>query len=98
MQHHLASSKRVGLTAEDWRALRDPRAAGFSPAEQAALAFAEKLTRAPWEITDQDVAELKKHFSDEQIVDLNVLIGLINLTNRFTDPMGLELEMAAETF
>jgi len=25
-----------------------------------------------------------------------LLTGLVNLTNRFTDPLGLELEMAAE--
>jgi len=29
-------------------------------------------------------------------VDLDLLVGLANLTNRFTDPMGLELEFAVE--
>ena len=29
-------------------------------------------------------------------MDLDLLVGLANLTNRFTDPMGLELEFAAE--
>jgi alkylhydroperoxidase family enzyme len=97
MQHHLASSKRAGLTEDDWKALQDPRTANWGAEAKAALEFAEKLTRTPWEIKDQDVAALKQHFSDEQIVDLDVLVGLANLTNRFTDPMGLELEFAGET-
>ncbi len=96
MQHHLASSKRAGLTQQDWQALKDPQRASFSAAEKAALAFAEKLTRQPDSITDNDIAELKKHLSEEQILDLDVLIGLINLTNRLTDPLGIELEFAAE--
>ena len=96
MQHHLASSKRAGLTEEDWKALKDPKSAEFSAQTKAALAFAEKLTRTPWEIKDEDIAALKQYFSDEQIVDLDLLVGLANLTNRFTDPLGLELEFAAE--
>jgi len=54
------------------------------------------LTKDPEEITDPDIAELKKHFSEPEIVDLHLLAGLANLTNRFTDPLGLELEFAEE--
>ncbi len=96
MQHHLASSKRAGLTPDDWKALKDPQAAPFTHKEKAALAFAEKLTRMPAAITDADVAALKPHFSDAEIVDLDFLIGLANLTNRFTDPLGIELEFPPE--
>src|ERR1700722_3530159 len=51
-QHHVASSKRVGLTAEDWAALRAGHYSRYTPKEQAALAYIEKLTRTPHEITD----------------------------------------------
>jgi uncharacterized peroxidase-related enzyme len=95
-QHHVASSKRVGLTAEDWTALKDGNYVRFTEKEQAALAYAEKLTRAPHDITDADVEELKKHFSDAEIVDLHLLVGVTNLTNRFTDPLGLEVEFPEE--
>ena len=98
MQHHLASSKRAGLTPEDWQALKDPLTAPFTDREKAALVYAEKLTRTPWEIDDADVQALRNEdwFNDTQIVDLHLLVGLVNLTNRFTDPLGLELEFAAE--
>ena len=95
-QHHVASSKRAGLTAEDWQALKAGSYARFAEKEQTALAYAEKLTRAPHDITDADVERLKKHFSDAEIVDLHLLIGLANLTNRFTDPLGLEVEFPEE--
>jgi uncharacterized peroxidase-related enzyme len=95
-QHHLASSKRVGLTTEDWKALKDGNYARFAEKEQTALAYAEKLTRASREVTDADFEKLKKHFSDAEIVDLHLLVGLANLTNRFTDPLGLELEFPEE--
>ena len=96
LQHHLASSKRVGLTPEDWSALKQGNYSRFSEKERAALAYAEKLTRSPHDITGPDFNELKKHFSDPEIVDLHLLTGLANLTNRFTDPPGLELEMPEE--
>jgi alkylhydroperoxidase family enzyme len=97
MQHHIASSKRAGVTPNDWKALKDNPASGtFTDKERAALTYAEKLTLKPSEINDADVAALKKHFTDAEIVDLDILIGVVNLTNRFTDPLGLELEFAAE--
>lgn len=91
-QHHVASSKRVGLTAEDWAALKAGDYSRYSEKERAALGYVEKLTRKPQEIGDADFAPLKKEFSDAEIVDIHMLAGLANLTNRFTDPLGLELE------
>ena len=96
MQHHVASSKRAGLTAEDWSALKAGNYSRYSEKERAALVYAERLTRAPHEITEADFEELKKHFSDPEIVDVHMLAGLANLTNRVTDPLGLELEFPEE--
>jgi uncharacterized peroxidase-related enzyme len=95
-QHHVASSKRAGVTAEDWTALKAGNYSRYSAKERAALTYVEKLTRAPHEITETDFDELKKHFSDPEIVDLHMLAGLANLTNRVTDPLALELEFPEE--
>jgi AhpD family alkylhydroperoxidase len=83
VQHHMASSRKVGLGAEEWKALKAGEFSGFGEAEQAAVRHAEKL------------AELKKYFTEQQVVNLHLLVGLANLTNRFTGPLGLELEFAA---
>jgi uncharacterized peroxidase-related enzyme len=95
-QHHVASSKRVGLGPEDWAALKAGDYSRFSGKERAALSYVEKLTRSPHDIGDADFATLKAEFSEPEIVDIHLLTGLANLTNRFTDPLGLELEFAEE--
>jgi uncharacterized peroxidase-related enzyme len=95
LQHHVASSKRVGLTAEDWSALKTGDYSRYTEKERAALVYIEKLTRTP-QMTDADFAPLKENFSDPEIVDLHLLAGLANLTNRFTDPLGLEVEFPEE--
>lgn len=95
-QHHVASSKRVGLTADDFAALKSGNYSRYSEKERAALNYVEKVTRAPHQITETDFAELKKHFSDPEIVDIHMLAGLANLTNRVTDPLGLEVEFPEE--
>lgn len=94
-QHHVASSKRAGLTSEDWAALKVGDYSRFSEKEHAALTYVEKLTRWPREISDADFAGLKA-FSEPEIVDIHLLAGLANLTNRFTDPLGLEVEFPEE--
>jgi uncharacterized peroxidase-related enzyme len=96
LQHHLASSKRVGLTPEDWKALQGGDYSRFAEKEKVALAYAEKLTRDPHSVNDGDFVVLKRHFDDAGIVDLHLLTGLANLTNRFTDPLGLEVEFPEE--
>ena len=60
------------------------------------LRYVEKLTKSPREVNDADFASLKKHFSDAEIVDLDMLAALTNLTNRVTDPLGLEVEFPEE--
>ena len=96
LQHHLAGSKRVGITPEEWQELKNGDYGKFSPKEQAALQFAEKLTRESRNINDADFDALKQHYSEDQIVDLDALVALVNFTNRMTDPLGAEVEFPAE--
>lgn len=96
LQHHLLSSKRTGLVPDEWAALKAGDYSRFTEKERAALTYAEKLTRTLHSVNDGDFVELKKHFTDAEIVDLHMLVGLSNLTNRFTDPLGLELEFPEE--
>lgn len=95
-QHHIQGAKRAGLSAAEMSALKNGEYSGFSEAEQVALRYAEKLTRTPDGARDHDFAELKKLFSDEKILDLHMLIGLVNLTNRVTGPLALDLEFPEE--
>ena len=84
------------MTPEDWQALKSGDFTRFTDAERDALKFAEKLTKTSWLVDPADIETLKRHFSEAQIVDLDLLVGVVNLTNRFTDPLGAELETPPE--
>jgi uncharacterized peroxidase-related enzyme len=95
-QHHVTSSKRVALTPEHWAAQKAGDYSRYEDKMRIALTYTEKLTRAPQSITDTDFAPLREEFSELEIVDIHLLTGLANLTNRFTAPLGLELEFPEE--
>lgn len=55
----------------------------YSPRERAALAWTEALTLVAETHAPDDVfAEVRPHFKDDELTNLTVLIGLINLWNR----------------
>lgn len=55
----------------------------YTPRERAALAWTEALTRvSETHAPDEDFAALKPHFSDQEIADLTLAIGIINTWNR----------------
>jgi len=63
----------------------------YTPRERAALAWTEALTRiAETHAPDVVYEELRRHFSDKDLVDLTFLIGLINLLNRLAISLRYE--------
>jgi alkylhydroperoxidase family enzyme len=55
----------------------------FTPAERAALAYAEEMCRTPVEVPDAVFNELRRHFNEPQIVELTAAIAIENLRARF---------------
>lgn len=77
---HLGESQQRLDCLAAWR-----EAPFFTERERAALAWAEAVTciaetRAP----DEAYAQVKKHFSDKELVDLTVAIAMINAWNRLS--------------
>ena len=66
----------------------------FSEAERAALRFAQSAASVPNAVTDADFAELRKHYSDEEIVELVAVISYFGFLNRWNDTLATELEPA----
>ena len=57
------------------------------------LAYADKLTREPWHMVEADVMALRDvGFSDEDILDINQVVGYYAYVNRLADGLGVELE------
>ncbi|MBX3740951.1 MAG: carboxymuconolactone decarboxylase family protein [Akkermansiaceae bacterium] len=65
----------------------------YTPAERAVLRWTELLTELPGgRVTDDDFAELRAHFSEEQIPQITLAIATINAWNRFG--VGFRLPVA----
>ena len=62
----------------------------FTPAERAALRYAEEMTLASVDVPDDVFEELKRHFNTEQIVDLTATIALENMRARFNRALQIE--------
>jgi AhpD family alkylhydroperoxidase len=55
----------------------------YTPRERAALAWTETITRiADTHAPDDAYEALRPHFSEKEIADLTILIGMINVWNR----------------
>jgi AhpD family alkylhydroperoxidase len=72
---HAGTMRRRGI---------DPEGA-LTPREQAALTYALAATRNPPQVPDILWGETRKHFSEEELVELTLLVGLTAMLNRFND-------------
>ena len=64
----------------------------FSDAERAALNLAYSASLLPNEADEADFTELRKHFDDDQIVEIVASIALFGYLNRWNDTMATDLE------
>ena len=70
---------------KDWATRED-----FTPAEKAALRLAETMTRNAHAVTNEQFEELRRFYSEGEIVELLCAIGLFNYFNRFNDALQME--------
>jgi uncharacterized peroxidase-related enzyme len=89
---HQQISKKMGFTEMEILEVDNPENANISEAEKVALKYAEVMTISPGNISDALFNELKKQFSDSQIVELTSLIALYNMINRFNEALKLDPE------
>jgi len=70
----------------------------FSDAERAALRVAMTGGQCPAHASKEDMAELKKHFSEEQVVEIGAVIALFGFNNRWNALMQTDLEPEVTSF
>jgi alkylhydroperoxidase family enzyme len=61
----------------------------FKDAEQAAFAFGRKFTLQPHLLSDSDIAALKKHYTDLQILEMILSMAGNNSINRWKEGVGV---------
>ncbi|WP_373652905.1 hypothetical protein [Schlesneria sp. DSM 10557] len=72
------------LASDDW--------SSFPPAEQHAFAFARKLTRTPWAVSDDDVAELSRDFGTDRALFVLLNASRYHYMTRISNGFQLTLE------
>jgi AhpD family alkylhydroperoxidase len=86
---HSKDARALGETEQRLYALDAWRETPFyTDKERAALAWTEAITMvSESHVPDEVFAEVKKHFSEKEIVDVTLVAGMINLCNRIAIPL-----------
>jgi len=64
----------------------------FSPMERVALEYAERITTTGQKVDDAFFAELRKHFTEAEIVELTAGIAMENFRSKFNPALGVEAQ------
>ena len=91
--HTLLGAKNFGVDdaklADIWNYAASPH---YSERERLALDFALAAAAQPNAVSDAQFAELQRHWSDAQIVELLGVVAMFAFLNRWNDTMGTPLE------
>jgi len=84
----------LGLTDGEFESLQgDYRSSAlFNEREKAALAWSEAMTLNTAKGDDTAWNELRRHFSDAEIVEISLACAMFNMINRLNDSFRTELE------
>jgi 4-carboxymuconolactone decarboxylase len=90
--HGPAYALKEGLTPAQVEALVDWRSSNlYSDKQRAMLAYVDAMTR-DIDVPDKVFAEVRKHFSERQTVELSMLIGAYNMLTRFVKALQVDPE------
>jgi uncharacterized peroxidase-related enzyme len=91
--HTAGGALHLGVEEQKVRAVWEYQTSPlFSPAERAALDVAVAAGCTPNAVTDEMFVEMRKHWSEEQIVEIVATISMFGFLNRFNDTMATPLE------
>ena len=94
--HTVLGAKNFGVDDRRLAQLWDFRSSElFSPKERVALEFALAAAQQPNAVTDELFAELRRHWGEEEIVEILGVVAMFGFLNRWNDSMATPLEPAA---
>jgi uncharacterized peroxidase-related enzyme len=89
--HHTRTALAAGISASEIRQIETENDQNFSPKERAALRYARELTRTA-SAGDDTRYRAQELFSTDEFVELTMIIGLANFTNRFNNGLAVPVE------
>lgn len=97
--HTGSNSSRAGVDDKKIAAMWEFETSDlFTEAERAALSFARAAARVPNATSETDFDELRKHFTNFQIVEIMSVVSIFGYLNRWNDSMATTLEEEPAAF
>lgn len=85
-----AGARQAGLTEDKIQALSNLDSDRFTPRERAALRFADQMATDHLKIDDAAFAEVRRHFSEAEIVELGVSTAIFVGFGRLNTVLGID--------
>jgi alkylhydroperoxidase family enzyme len=82
-----APAEKVEAALGDYR-----KSVHFSTREKLALELCERMTYTNKRVTDRFFKRLKRHFTDEELVELAAIIALENFRSKFNPVFAVEAQ------
>jgi len=91
--HTIGEAAHNGASKEQLEGVWDfENSTAFNEAEKAALRFGFAAGSVPNAVTESHFDELKKHYSEDNILELGAIVALFGFLNRWNDTFGTPLE------
>jgi uncharacterized peroxidase-related enzyme len=90
--HHAPRLVEQGLGAETVSNILEPDCPGLDEIDRIVRDYAIQVTESPQRIPDELFDDLRKHFSEAQIVELTLRSALCGFFNRFNEAMQIGME------
>ncbi|MBP2229196.1 putative peroxidase-related enzyme [Azospirillum agricola] len=89
---HHAPRLAEHLPADTVERILEPDVPGLDPIDRLVRDYALQVPRDPARVSDALFAQLREHFSEEQVVELTLRTALCAFFNRFNEALGIEIE------
>ena len=93
MDINTAVCRKQGIPEDKLEALeRYAEHPGFTERERAAIAYAEMVTISPSDVSEAQFAELRRHFTEREIVELTAQAAFENFRARWNRSLRVEAD------
>ncbi len=94
--HGIRAAERYGASEDQLKNIWDYKShPAFSEAERAALDFSVAASSVPNAVDEAIAEELRKYWTDGDIVEITGVVALFGYLNRWNDSMGTTIESGA---
>jgi uncharacterized peroxidase-related enzyme len=93
LHHHTLLGRKAGISDEMIAAIDNHAQSDlFTFSEKELLSWAEGVSKSPGSIPQDDFLQLKNHFTQQQVIELTVVVSFFNLATRVCQSLEVDIE------